>query len=79
MKFFNGKKCVVVCLTLLENAWTNHYNQPPNSTLGGLHITQITHDFVDLVDPFKNSPKWSCNGRQQWFLKKLPKHAFGNG
>ncbi len=26
--------------TLLENVWTNHYNQPPNSTLGGLHMTQ---------------------------------------
>ncbi len=79
MRFFNGKKGVVGCLTLLENAWTNHYNQPPNSTLGGLHMTQTTRDFVDLVEPTRNSPKSSCNGRQWWFSNFLPKHAFGNG
>jgi hypothetical protein len=33
-------------VALLENAWTNHYSQPPNSTLGGLHMTQTIHDFV---------------------------------
>jgi hypothetical protein len=32
-------------VALLENAWTNHYSQPPNSTLGGLRITQTSHDF----------------------------------
>jgi hypothetical protein len=79
MRFFNGKKGVVACLALLENAWTNHYSQPPNSTLGGLHMTKTTHDFVALVDPTRNSPKWSCNGRQQWFKNFLHKHAFGNG
>jgi len=73
------KKGVVGYLTLLENAWTNHYSQPPTSTLGGLHMTQTTHDFVDLVVPTRNSQKWSCNGRQQWFNNFLPKHAFGNG
>jgi hypothetical protein len=25
---------------ILKNAWTKHYTQPPNSTLGGLHMTQ---------------------------------------
>jgi hypothetical protein len=39
--------------TLLEDVWTNHYNQPPNSTLGGLHMTQTTHDFVKWANPTK--------------------------
>jgi hypothetical protein len=50
--------------SLLENVWTYHYNQPPNSTLGGLHVTQITHDFVEWANPSKNPPKWSCTMRQ---------------
>jgi hypothetical protein len=33
--------------SLLKNVWTYRYNQPPNSTLGGLHMTQIIHDFVE--------------------------------
>jgi site-specific DNA-adenine methylase len=31
---------------LQENAWTNHYNQLPNSILNGLHMTQTTHDLL---------------------------------
>jgi hypothetical protein len=33
-------------VALLENVWTNQYNQPPNSILGGLHMTRTCHDFV---------------------------------
>ncbi len=33
--------------SLLKNAWTNHYSQPPNSTLNGLHTKQTIHDFVE--------------------------------
>jgi hypothetical protein len=42
-------------MALLENAWTNHYNQPPNSTLSGLHMTQTTHDsnFVEWANPLE--------------------------
>jgi hypothetical protein len=54
---------------LLKNVWKNHYSQPLNSTLGGLHMTQTTHDFVEWANPTRNSPKWSCGGRQQWFKK----------
>jgi hypothetical protein len=51
--------------TLRENAWTNHYNQPPNSILSGLYMTQTTHDFVDQwANITRNSPKWSCSGMQ---------------
>jgi hypothetical protein len=35
----------------------NHYSQPPNSTLGGFHMTQTIHDFVERANPtrkFKN-------------------------
>jgi hypothetical protein len=54
---------------LLENAWTNHSNQPPNSTLGGVHMTQTTDDFdfLQWANPIRNSPKWSCNGKQWQF------------
>jgi len=48
--------------TLLENVWTNHYNQPPTSTSGGLPMTQTTHVFVEWANPTKNSTKWSCSG-----------------
>jgi hypothetical protein len=53
--------------------WTNRYSQPPNSTLGSFHMTQTTHDFVEWANPIRNSPKWSCNGKQWWFRKFLPK------
>jgi hypothetical protein len=63
--------------TLLENAWTNHYNLPPNSTLGGLHMAQTTHDCVEWPNPIKNSPKWSCSGKQWWFKNLLFKMPLG--
>jgi len=76
-------------MTLLQNAWTNHYNQPPNSTLDGLHMTQTIHDFdfVEWANPTRNSPKWSCSGRQWWFgifllemrsdmIQNFPLHLF---
>jgi len=59
--------------SVLKNVWTNHYNQPPNSILGGPHVTQFTHDFVEWTNPTRNSPKWSCNVRQWWFRVFLPK------
>jgi hypothetical protein len=49
-------------LSLLKNAWRNQYSQPPNSTSGGIHMTQNIHDFVEWANPIKNSPKWSCHG-----------------
>jgi len=52
--------------------WTNHYNQPPNLILDGLHMTQTIHDFVEWENPTKNSPKWSCSERQWWFKLFLP-------
>jgi hypothetical protein len=60
---------------LLERAWTNHYNQPPNLTLGDFHLTQTTHDFVEWANHTRNSPKWSCSGRQWWlrnFIFEMP-------
>jgi hypothetical protein len=62
---------------LLENVWTKHYIQPPNSTLGGLHMTQTIHDFVEDVNPTKNSSKWSCSTKQQWFRKFMPEMPLG--
>jgi hypothetical protein len=55
----------------------------PNSTLGGLHMTQTIHDFdfVEWANPIKNSPKWSCNGKQWWFgniLLEMPLDTFEN-
>jgi hypothetical protein len=38
---------------LLENVWTKHYSQPPNSTLGGLHMTQIIHDLLRRKIPLE--------------------------
>jgi hypothetical protein len=57
--------------------WTKHYNQPPNLTLGGLHMTQIIPNFVEWANPTRNSSKWSCNGRQWWFTNFLPKTPLG--
>jgi len=58
--------------------WTNHYNQPPTSTLGGLPMTQTTdHVFVEWANPTKNSTKWSCSGRQWWVRNFLPKMFLG--
>jgi len=45
--------------------WTNHYNQPPNSTLGGIHKTC---GFVEGANPTRNSPNWPCGGKQ-WLPK----------
>jgi hypothetical protein len=45
--------------------------------MGGLHMTQTTHDFVEWENPIRNSPKWSCNGRQWWFRNFLPKMPLG--
>jgi len=50
--------------TLWENAWTNHYNQPPIQ-FWVVFTWQTTHDFVDQwANITKNSPKWSYSGRQ---------------
>jgi hypothetical protein len=62
---------------ILKNMWTNHYNQPPNSTLGGFHMTLTTHDFVEWVNPIRISPKWSCSGRQWLFKKFMLKMVLG--
>jgi hypothetical protein len=44
--------------------WINHYSQPPNATLGDLHMTHETiHDFVEWANPIRNLPKWSWSGR----------------
>jgi hypothetical protein len=32
----------------------NHYSKPPNSTLGGFHMTQTIHDFVEWANPTRN-------------------------
>jgi len=40
-------------------------------------MTQTTHDFVEWANPIRDSPKWSCNGRQWWFRNFLPKMALG--
>jgi hypothetical protein len=40
-----------------KNAWKIQHNQPPNSTLGGIHMTQNTYDFVEWANPIKNSQK----------------------
>jgi hypothetical protein len=57
--------------------WTKHYSQPPNLTLGGIHMTQTIHDFAERANPTRNSPKWWSNGRQWWFMKFLPKMPLG--
>jgi hypothetical protein len=57
--------------------WANYYNQPPNSTLGGLPMTQTTHVFVKWANPTKKSTKWSCSGKQWWFKNFLPKMSLG--
>jgi hypothetical protein len=65
----------------LQTLGTNHYSQPPNSTLGGLHMTQTTHDFVEWANATKNSPKWSCSWRQWWiknFLLEMPSDMVEN-
>jgi hypothetical protein len=73
--FFIAKN---LCITpLLKNVWTKDYNQSPNSTLGGLHITQTIHDFVEEANLTRNPSKWSCNGRQQWVRKFMPEVPFG--
>jgi len=64
-------------IALLENVWTKHYIQPRNSTLGGLHMTQTIHDFFEEANPTRNSSKWSCSGRQQWFKKFMPEMSLG--
>ncbi len=72
-----GNMNVIVNTTTTRIVWTYHYSQPPNSTLGGLHMTQTTHDFVEWENPIRNPPQWSCNGRQWWFKKILPDMLFG--
>jgi hypothetical protein len=42
--------------------WIKPLHQPPNSTLGGFHMTQTTHDFVDKANPTRNSPKSHAMG-----------------
>ncbi len=64
---------IIIVHSLLENVWTYYYSQPLNSTLGGIHMTQTAHNFVEWANPNKNSPKWSCSGREWWFRKFLPK------
>jgi hypothetical protein len=59
------------------NVWINHYNKPPNSTLGGLHMIWTTNDFVKWASPIRISPKWSCNERQLWFEIFLPEMPLG--
>jgi hypothetical protein len=68
---------VINIITLLENAWTNHYNEPLNLTSSGLHITQTIHDFVEWANPTRNSPKWLCNERQWWFKNFLLEMPLG--
>jgi hypothetical protein len=42
-----GNMNVIVNTTTTKNVWTYHYNQPPNSTLGRLHMTQTTHELLN--------------------------------
>jgi hypothetical protein len=46
---------------LLENVWTKHYSQPPNSTLGGLHMTQTIHDLLRQI-PLKTHQNGHATG-----------------
>jgi hypothetical protein len=61
-------------LALVENVWTKHYViQPPNSTLGDLHMIQI----IEWANLTRNSPKWSSSEKQWWFRNFLPKIPLG--
>jgi len=51
---------VIVNTTTTRNVWTCYYSQPPNSTLGGLHMTQTIHDLVEWANPIKNPPQWEA-------------------
>jgi hypothetical protein len=58
MKF--GNMNVIVNTTTTRNVQTYHYSQPHNSTLGGLRMTQTTHDFVEWANPIRNPPQWEA-------------------
>jgi len=71
-----GNMNVIVNTTTTRIVWTYHYSQPPNN-LGGHHMTQTIHDFVEWENPIRNPPQWSCSGRQWWFKNFLPEMLLG--
>ncbi len=46
-KIVSTKLQVMLCVPLLENMWTYHHTKPPNLTLGGFHMGQTIHAFIE--------------------------------
>ncbi len=65
------------CLHIIRKCMDKPLQLTTNLTLGGLHMTLTIHDCVEWANPTKNSPKWSCSGKQWWFRNFLLEMPFG--